>query len=73
MTIKPKKIEKNIYTIKGEEQDLNNFFKETILADFSENGLKVLWETDGMNVNDCDIIINPFAFSIQKEKLEYFQ
>lgn len=73
MTIKPKKIEKNIYTIKGGKQDLNNFFKETILADFSENGLKVLWETDGMNVNDYDIIINPFAFSILNGKLDFIR
>lgn len=73
MTIKPKKIEKNIYTIKGGEQDLNNFFKETILADFSENGLKVLWKTDGMNVNDYDIIINPFAFSILNGKLDFMR
>lgn len=73
MTIKPKKIEKNIYTIKGGKQDLNNFLKETILADFSENGLKVLWETDGMNVNDYDIIINPFAFSILNGKLDFIR
>lgn len=73
MTIKPKKIKKNIYTIKGGKQDLNNFFKETILADFSENGLKVLWETDGMNVNDYDIIINPFAFSILNGKLDFIR
>lgn len=36
MAIKPKKIEKNIYSIKGEKYDLNIFFKETILAEPSK-------------------------------------
>ena len=73
MAIKPKKIEKNIYNIKGGKHDLNNFFKETILAKPSENGLKVLWETERVNVANCDIIINPFSFSIFNENFNFIR
>lgn len=31
MSVKPKKIEKNIYSIKGGEYLFKNFFKETLL------------------------------------------
>lgn len=73
MAIKPKKIEKNIYSIKGEKYDLNIFFKETILAESSKKSLKVLWETDGVNAANYDIIINPFSFLISNEKLDFIR
>lgn len=73
MAIKPKKIEKNIYSIKGEKYDLNIFFKETILAEPSKKSLKVLWETDGVNADNYDIIINPFSFLISNEKFDFIR
>lgn len=68
MGVKAKKIEKNIYSIRGGEYFFKNFFKETIL---NENGLKVLWETDGINVNN--IIVNPFTFSISDKNFNFIR
>ena len=69
MSVEPKKIEKNIYSIKGGEYLFKNFFKETLL---NENGLKVLWETDGINdVNS--IIVNPFTFSVLDKDFNFIR
>lgn len=68
MGVKPKKLEKNIYTIRGGEYLLKNFFKETIL---NENGLKVSWESDG--INDNNIIVNPFTFSILDKNFNFIR
>ena len=69
MGVKPKKLEKNIYSISGGEYLLKNFFKETIL---NENGLKVSWESDGTNA-DNNIIVNPFTFSILDKNFNFIR
>ena len=69
MGVKPKKLEKNIYSISGGEYLLKNFFKETIL---NENGLKVLWESDVINA-DNNIIVNPFTFSISDKNFNFIR
>lgn len=60
---KIEKIDKNIYSITGSREKINNFLKDFKLSE-NKNGVKVKWETESHYKENEGIVVDPFSLEI---------
>ncbi len=60
---KIEKLDKNIYTVTGSKEKINNFLKDFKLSE-NKNGVKVKWETESLYKENEGILVDPFSLEI---------
>lgn len=60
---KIKKLDKNIYTVTGSREKINNFLKDFKFSE-NKNGVKVKWETESIYTGNEGILVDPFSLEI---------
>jgi hypothetical protein len=60
---KIEKLDKNIYSITGSREKINNFLKDFKLSE-NKNGVKVKWETESHYKENEGIVVDPFSLEI---------
>ena len=60
---KIEKLDKNIYTVTGSREKINNFLKDFKLSE-NKNGVKVKWETESHYKENEGILVDPFSLEI---------